>query len=93
MVKRLPTLQETRVRSLGRGDPLEKAMTTLSSTLPWKTAWTEEPYWVALLATVHGVAKSQTWLSDFTSLQIHIQLNHFAVHLKNIINQLYSNIK
>ena len=43
MVKRLPTLQETRVRSLGRGDPLEKAMTTLSSTLPWKTAWTEEP--------------------------------------------------
>ena len=33
MVKRLPTMQETRVRSLGREDPLEKEMATHSSTL------------------------------------------------------------
>ena len=35
-VKRLPTMQETRVRSLGREDPLEKEMATHSSILAWK---------------------------------------------------------
>ena len=43
MVKHLPTTRETRVRSLGREDPLEKAMAPHSSTLAWKTPWTEEP--------------------------------------------------
>ena len=36
-------MQETQVRSLGREDPLEKEMTTLSSILAWKVPWTEEP--------------------------------------------------
>ena len=35
-IKRLPAMQETRVRSLGREDPLEKEMDTHSSTLVWK---------------------------------------------------------
>ena len=35
-VKRLPTMQETWVRSLGWEDPLEKEMATHSSTLAWK---------------------------------------------------------
>ena len=43
MVKNLPALQETQVRSLGWEDPLEKEMATHSSTLAWKTPWTEEP--------------------------------------------------
>jgi len=43
MVKRLPTMQETWVRSLGQEDPLEKEMATHSSTLAWKTPWMEEP--------------------------------------------------
>ena len=43
MVKRLSTMQETQVRSLGQVDPLEKAMATHSSTLAWKIPWTEEP--------------------------------------------------
>ena len=42
-VKRLPAMQETRVRSLGREDPLEKEMATHSSILAWKIPWTEEP--------------------------------------------------
>ena len=42
-VKRLPTMWETRVRSLGREDPLEKEMATCSSTLAWKIPWTEKP--------------------------------------------------
>ena len=43
MVKRLPTMWETQVRSLGQEDPLEKEMATHSSTLAWKIPWTEEP--------------------------------------------------
>ena len=42
-VKRLPAVQETRVRSLGWKDLLEKEMATHSSTLAWKIPWTEEP--------------------------------------------------
>ena len=42
MFKCLPTMQETQVQSLGREDPLEKEMTTHSSTLAWKSPWTEE---------------------------------------------------
>ena len=42
-VKRLPAMRETRVRFLGREDPLEKEMAIHSSTLAWKIPWTEEP--------------------------------------------------
>ena len=43
MVKNLPIMQETQVRSLGWEDNLEKGMDTHSSILAWKTPWTEEP--------------------------------------------------
>ena len=43
MVKSLPAMQETWVRSLDWEDPLEKEMATLSSNLAWKIPWTEEP--------------------------------------------------
>ena len=35
--------QETRIRSLGWEDPLEKGMATRSSILTWRILWTEEP--------------------------------------------------
>ena len=43
MVKRLPAMWETQVRSLGWEDPLEKEMAIHSSTLAWKIPWMEEP--------------------------------------------------
>ena len=43
MVKHLPTIRKTQVRSLGRADPLEKEMATHSSILAWKIPWTEDP--------------------------------------------------
>ena len=43
MVKRLPTMQETRVQSLGQEDLLEKEMAPHSSIVAWKIPWTEEP--------------------------------------------------
>ena len=42
-VQNLPTMQETRVQSLGQEDPLEEGMATYSSILAWKVPWTEEP--------------------------------------------------
>ena len=43
LVKNLPAIQETRVRSLGWEDPLEKKMATHSDVLAWRIPWTEEP--------------------------------------------------
>ena len=39
LVKNLPAIQETWVRSLGWEDPLEKVMVTHSSILPWRIPW------------------------------------------------------
>ena len=43
MVKNLPAMQETWVRSLGREDPLEKKMAPHFSILAWRIIYTEEP--------------------------------------------------
>ena len=43
VVKNLPAMQETRVRPLGREDPLEEGMAAHSSALAWRIPWTEEP--------------------------------------------------
>ena len=40
---KVSAIRKTRVRSLGREDPLEKEMATYSSILAWKILWTEEP--------------------------------------------------
>ena len=43
MVKSLPAMQKTQVRSLGQEYPLEKEKATNSSILAWEIPWTEEP--------------------------------------------------
>ena len=60
-IKNLPVMWETWVRSLGWDDPLEKGMATHSSILAWSNSM-DRGTWQA---TVHGVAKSWTQLSDF----------------------------
>ena len=61
-----PTHQgRRRIPSLGREDPLEEEMATHSSILAWRVPWTEEP---GRLHTVHGVAKSRTWLKWLVGL-------------------------
>ena len=56
MVKRLPTLWETQVQSLGWEDPLEKEMAPHSSTLAWKIPWTEEP------VRLQSVGAAKSWI-------------------------------
>ena len=76
-VKRLPTMQETRVQSLGQEDLLEKEMATHSSILAWKIPWMEEPGRLQSMGSglensmnciAHRVTKSQTRQATFTSL-------------------------
>ena len=43
MVKSLPAMQETRVRSLGGEDPLKEGIATHASILVWRIPWIEEP--------------------------------------------------
>ena len=43
MVKNLPEMLETQLRSLGREDPLEKGMAVHATVLAWRIPWTEEP--------------------------------------------------
>ena len=62
-VKRLPTMQETQVLSLGWEDHLEKEMATHSSILAWKIPWTKEPGGLQPMGS-----QSRTPLHDLTSL-------------------------
>ena len=43
LIKKLPAMQETQVRSLGQEDPLEEETATHSSVLAWRVPQTEEP--------------------------------------------------
>ena len=59
MINNTLTTQKTQVRSLGQEDPLEEEMATHSSILTW-TILDRGAWW----ATVYGVTKSRTWLSN-----------------------------
>ena len=69
-VKKLPTVQETWVQSLGQEDPLEKGMVTHSSILAWRIPWTEEP---SRLQSV-GVTKSRTPITELVMPSNHLIL-------------------
>ena len=59
VVKNLPEMQETQIRSLGQEDALEKKMATHSSILAWDIPWTEETG-----SLQYTGSQSQTRLSD-----------------------------
>ena len=78
-LKRLPTMRETWVQSLGREDPLEEAMATHSSVLVWKIPQTEEPGGLQSM----GVIKS--WIQ--LSMHTHNFLLSSAFHRNVIYSQ------
>ena len=59
MVKNLPAMLETWVRSLGWEDPLKKGMATHSSILAWRIPWTEEPCGLQSMASKKAKIKQQ----------------------------------
>ena len=68
MVKHLSTVWETRVRSLGREDPLEKEMAIHSSTIAWKIPWTEEP------GRLQPMGSQRVWHDWATLLYLYLTL-------------------
>ena len=68
-LKRLPGMQETWVRSLGREDPLEKEMATHSSTLAWRIPWTEEP---GGLQSTGSQRVGHDWTTSLTHSLMHL---------------------
>ena len=74
MVKNLPAMRETQVRSLGQEDPLEKEMATHSSFLAWEIPWTEEPSGLQSM----GSQKSDT-TQQLTLSLIYIHLNILCI--------------
>ena len=63
VVKNLPAVQETWIRSLGQEDPLEKGNGNSLQYSCLENSMAQGAWW----ATLHGVAKSWTRLNDFTS--------------------------
>ena len=82
MVKNPPAMQETWVQFLGWEDPQEKGMATHCSILAWRIPWIEEPGG----ATVHGVTKSQTQLSNFTFYFIVFSIKGEGIRNKEVIH-------
>ena len=72
MVKRLPTMQETQVQSLGWDDFLEKEMATHSSILAWKIPWTEEP---GRLQSMGSQRVGHDWETSLCFTSLHFTLD------------------
>ena len=69
MVKKLQAMQENQVQPLGWEDPLEKGMSTHSSILAWRIAWTEEPGRLQSMGSQrvrHNLATEQQQCIDLT---------------------------
>ena len=67
MVKCLPAMWETWIRSLGWEDPLEKEIATHSSTLTWKIPWTEKP------GRLQSIGLQRVRHDRVTSLSLHLE--------------------
>ena len=85
MVKNLPAMQETRVQSLSRENPLEKGMSTHSRFLAWRIPWTEEPCGLqstGLQRVGHDwVANTHMYLLYYIYMYIHIYVIHYIALL------------
>ena len=78
-VKHLPSMQETRVWSLGRENPLEKETATHSSTLAWKIPWMEEP---GRLQSMGLQRVGHDWVTSFSLFYITRSNNLHKVKVK-----------
>ena len=80
--KNLPAMRETWVRPRGWEDPLEKGKAIHSRILAWRIPWSRWPWGI-----VHGVTKSRTRLSDFTSLS-NMKKSVLEIFISPVKNQI-----
>ena len=90
MVKSLPAVWETRVRYLGREDPLEKEMATQSSILAWKSPWTEEPGSLQSFITIFNTVLSLPELKEMKRIKPDDYLLGLNAEFDILHVQLYS---
>ena len=81
MVKSLPSMQGTWVRSLGQEDPLEKEMETHSSVLTWKIPWVEE---AGRLQSVGLQRVRHAWATDKCGCWVIISLFLYSTFYINV---------
>ena len=82
MEKRLSTMRETRVQSLGWEDPLEKEMAIHSSNIAWKIPWTEEPGTLQSMGT-----RKESDTTERLHVHVHINFNS-KLHYTNLHSQV-----
>ena len=81
-VKDLPTMQETWVRSLGRGDPLEKGMAIRSSIVAWEIPMDRGTWWAIVHWVARGGQSEQLTLSLFKNFKF---FNWKIIALQNCV--------
>ena len=81
MVKNLPAVQKTGIRSLGQEEPLEKGMATHSSTLAWKILWTEVP---GRLQSMGSQRIGQDWVTKHNRLKYIKYQKYLFEHAYNL---------
>ena len=79
-LKRLPPMRETRVRSLGREDPLEKEMGIHSSILAWRIPWTQKP---SRLQSTGSQRIEQDWVTSPSPSPSYIDIYNLYNHQDN----------
>ena len=89
-VKRLSTMQETWVPSLGREDPLEKEMAIYSSTIAWKIPWTEEP---GRLQSMGSQRVRHDWATSLSLSLYTIMIRFYILIIKWVLTTIWSNQK
>ena len=84
-LKHLPGMQETRVQSLGREDPLEKEMATHSSTLAWRIPWREEP---GRLQSTRSQRVGHNWATSLSLFKLHLLIQNLQCNMILLILNL-----
>ena len=82
-VMRLSAMQETRVRSLGWEDPLEKEMAAHSNILAWKIPWTEEP---GRLPSMGSQRVRHDWATSHSHGNLHVLAEMKCRHLETLLS-------
>ena len=86
MVKNLPAMWETWIWSLGREDPLEKAMATHSIILAWRIPWTEEPGGLHFMGSQRV---GQDWASNTFTFLFSLLIGWRNASMMNISQVIY----
>ena len=89
LVKKLPAMRETWVRSLGWEDPRETGKATHYSILAWRIPWTIV-HGVTPWTIVHGVTKSWTRWNKFYYIYTYIKKTYLAIYICWAVDQLFS---